>query len=81
MTGVDEKRLGQYCAACSMELFGEDRGDFAGLVSEEDWAKGRAANVVCRGCGATLVDPGGNCVANDCAKAGQPGHGLEQRIP
>ena len=70
-----------YCAACSLELFGEDRGDFRCRVSKDDWAKGRAANVVCAGCGATLVDPDGHCVANDCDKAGRPGHGLEQRIP
>lgn len=53
--------MADYCKQCSVELFGEDFGDFAGLVSPYDAARGMGACVLCEGCGSALVDNSGKC--------------------
>lgn len=67
--------MSDYCRACSEDLFGRDYGEMAGLTSPADWAAGRAAIVLCEGCGPIQVDPDGRCVSADCTRAGRSGHG------
>lgn len=68
--------MAEFCEACSKEL-GHPYGDFRGLTSNENWENGKAALVLCEGCGPIQVNPAGFCVSNDCLKAGQEGHGGE----
>ena len=67
--------MADFCKACSVELFGDDRGQLKGVTSPEDWNQGRAGITICEGCGVIYVDPSGTCVSSDCLKKGQPGHG------
>lgn len=69
--------MADFCRACSEELFGKDFGELAKLTPQEVWDQGKAAAVICEGCGYIQVDPAGNCASPDCLKAGQPGHGVE----
>ena len=67
--------MAEFCRQCAADMFGtatDFADDFAGLTSPEAWAAGRAAVVLCEGCGPILVDPGGSCVSPDCLKR----HGL-----
>lgn len=57
-----------------MELFGEDMGDFAGMTSKREFKKGRAAVVLCEGCGCIQVDPKGRCITEDCQKCNSRFH-------
>ena len=60
--------MAEFCKQCSLELFGEDYGDFAGLTSKKQYKKGFAAIVLCEGCGPIQVDPEGKCISPDCLK-------------
>jgi hypothetical protein len=51
-------------------------GDFAGITTDEGWRAGRAAAVLCEGCGPTQVDPAGNCVSPYCRHR----HGLPPKV-
>jgi hypothetical protein len=54
--------------------FGDLKGDFAGISTEEDTRKGRYAGVLCEGCGAPfgiVVDHEGRCVSTRCDKHGE----------
>ena len=63
-----EKNMADFCKQCSIELFGEDYGNFKGLTLEKDWKDNKACIVLCEGCGYIQVDPEGNCVSKDCLK-------------
>lgn len=67
--------MADFCKACSIEHFGIDYKELAGLTTKDDWLAGRAVVVICEGCGAIQVDPQGNCVTFDCLCAGEEGHG------
>jgi len=67
--------MAEFCKACSIELWDRDFGDFKGLTPNAKWKQGKAAVVICEGCGPIQVDPEGNCVSEDCLKKGQLGHG------
>ncbi len=69
--------MAEFCEACNRELFNME-SDFKGLTSEKDWEEGKAAVVLCEGCGSVRVDPEGCCVSKDCLKAGQTGHGYPE---
>jgi uncharacterized membrane protein YgcG len=62
--------MADFCRQCSIETFGEDYGDLAGLVS-----RGSAGRVICEGCGITFVNYLGECVAENCLLA----HGLRPK--
>ncbi len=62
--------MADFCHKCSIDLFGEDFGDLAGITEEEPWRQGLACIVICEGCGPIQVDPLGNCVSEDCLKKG-----------
>lgn len=67
--------MSSYCKACSEEIFGEDFRELANITKKEEWENGKAAVVICEGCGAIQIDPEGNCASFDCDKKGQKGHG------
>lgn len=48
--------MADFCKQCSIEMFGEDHGDLADLISEEKVKLGFGASVLCEGCGFILVD-------------------------
>lgn len=68
--------MADFCKQCSMELFGKDFRELAGVTEPDKWEQGLAARVICEGCGPIQVDPDGNCVTPDCICKGKPGHGL-----
>jgi len=43
--------MADFCKECSIEVFGEDMGDLAGLCKEDEVTK-----VICEGCGIIWVD-------------------------
>jgi hypothetical protein len=51
-------------------LFGEDFRELANITTQEDWAVGMAACVLCEGCGSIQVDPDGKCISEDCLENG-----------
>jgi hypothetical protein len=56
--------MADFCNQCAGPMgFG---GDFAGITTDAEWRDGRAAGVLCEGCGPIRVDPAGNCVSPDC---------------
>lgn len=67
--------MADFCKQCSIDLFGSDYEDLAGITIPEEAAKGFYCCVLCEGCGPIQVDPAGKCVSKDCLNAGQPGHG------
>jgi len=56
--------MAEFCNQCAAEL--GFPSDFVGVTSEEAWAAGRPAVVLCEGCGPIQVDPQGNCVSENC---------------
>ena len=66
--------MAEFCMRCSLELFGEDYGDFARLTTKRQYAHGRAAVVLCEGCGCIQVDPKGRCITKDCLKSNNKFH-------
>ena len=67
--------MADFCRACSIEVFGEDYGDFANITTDAQWEAGFAAVVLCEHCGPTQVNPDGECVS-ECHKADEEGHNL-----
>ena len=64
--------MADFCAQCSIDIFGEDMGDMAGMISEKKVKAGLVLNVLCEDCGPCQVDHEGRCVSVDCLKK----HGL-----
>jgi len=62
--------MADFCKQCSTELFGKDFEDFKGITAKEDWAEGKAAVVLCEGCGSIQVDTDGACISKDCIEKG-----------
>ena len=61
--------MADFCKQCSIEMFGEDFGDLAGLTNKEEHTdKDLFMQVLCEGCGPTMVDHTGRCVTNWCLK-------------
>jgi hypothetical protein len=65
------KIVAAFCEQCSIDMFGEDFGDLAGLSKEEDTENDLYCSVICEGCGCIQVDHTGKCITKDCLK----GHG------
>ena len=53
--------MADFCKDCSIEVFGVDCEDFAGVTTKEqyDGGNGSAMVVLCEGCGVIAVDPDG----------------------
>lgn len=64
--------MADFCKQCSIDVFGEDFGDMAGISKPEDTAKGFYAGVLCEDCGYIQVDHLGNCITH----GSQPKHGF-----
>jgi hypothetical protein len=62
--------MADFCKQCSIDNFGEDFGDLAGITKPEDFAEGKAVIVICEGCGVVQVDPDGVCISADCLEKG-----------
>lgn len=60
--------MADFCKQCSIDMFGEDFGDLAGLSSKEETERGLFALVLCEGCGPAQVDHEGKCISVDCLK-------------
>jgi len=71
--------MAEFCRGCSKDL-NLPGVDLEGVTSQEEWDKGKAALVVCEGCGSIQVDPKGNCVSGDCFEAGRKGHGMPWKV-
>lgn len=65
--------MADFCKQCSIDVFGEDHRDMAGLTTPKDTAEGLFMAVLCEDCGMCLVNHEGECVSKDCDKK----HGLE----
>ena len=62
--------MAEFCRQCSEEILGERCSDFYGITSTNEWKRGKAAIVLCEGCGVIQVDPEGRCVSEDCLRHG-----------
>ena len=60
--------MADFCKQCSIDMFGDDFGDLAGLSKASDTRKGLYCTVICEGCGCIQVDHEGNCISKDCLK-------------
>ena len=60
--------MADFCKQCSIQLFGKDFRELAGLRTEEMKEQNSFPVVICEGCGHTLVDEDGTCVDEDCLK-------------
>jgi hypothetical protein len=65
--------MADFCKQCSLEIFGEDFGDLAGLIPEELVKTGVRVVALCEGCGPIQVDYEGRCISPDCLEQ----HGLK----
>lgn len=60
--------MADFCAQCSVDIFGEDMRDMAALSKAADTSDGRFAVVRCEDCGPCQVDHEGRCVSVNCLK-------------
>lgn len=58
--------MADFCQQCSIKHFNEDFGDLAGLITEDDAAKGFGVRTICEGCGDAFVDHLGRCHSHRC---------------
>lgn len=56
--------MADFCKQCSIAMFGEDTGDLKGLGNGKPLPKGHGWQVLCEGCGPTLVLDDGSCMGN-----------------
>jgi hypothetical protein len=57
--------MADYCKQCGIDYLGEDCKDLKGLGDGKPLEPGWGYQVLCEGCGPTLVDDDGKCIA-DC---------------
>jgi hypothetical protein len=67
--------MADFCKACSIDNFGKDFEELAGLSTPEQTAAGLFPVVICEGCGPIQVDHEGKCVSSDC-----PEHGTVEQV-
>lgn len=58
--------MADFCQQCSVSLFGEDTRDLSGLGDGTPLEPGTGWVALCEGCGPTVVDDEGRCLAEDC---------------
>jgi len=58
--------MADFCRQCSIELWGEDFGDFKNLGNGRVLLEGYGWPALCEGCGPILIDAAGNCISDDC---------------
>lgn len=59
--------MADFCKQCSIEIFGGDFRELAGLISQEQAEGGLIARVLCEGCGPTQVNIEGECLFHEKA--------------
>ena len=57
--------MADFCKQCSIQQFGEDFGDLAGLCTEMDNEHNQYPEALCEGCGFIQVNYLGECVHAD----------------
>lgn len=72
--------MADFCRQCAIELFGVDAGDLRGINKGETVPGTRGFLTICEGCGYTVVDHMGQCIADDCLEAGKDGHAVEREF-
>jgi len=60
--------MADFCKQCSIEIFGEDFGDLARILTPEQEADDMVMPAICEGCGYTYVNCAGECVGTCCDK-------------
>lgn len=58
--------MGDYCKSCSIDLWGKDHKELAGISTKADTDKGMFAPEICENCGHILVNHLGECVTLEC---------------
>lgn len=58
--------MADFCKQCSIEMFGQDYGDLKGLGDGKELEKDFGWTAICEGCGYTIVNDEGKCIAVDC---------------
>lgn len=58
--------MADFCSQCSLDIFGWDYKELAGVTPPESQDEGKYAVVLCEGCGPIQVDTEGNCISADC---------------
>ena len=64
--------MAEFCRQCSIELFGKDFGE-AARPGKPDPEPGYGWGFLCEGCGFTVVNKEGECIATHCSI-----HGMEK---
>lgn len=64
--------MADFCVQCSLDHFGKYFGDLSDLGHPNKLPPNMAWPARCEGCGPTLVDDDGRCLAPDCLKKGHP---------
>lgn len=54
--------MADFCKECSIEMFGKDFRELAGITTEDDEKNNLYATVICEGCGYIQVDKDGVAV-------------------
>ena len=62
--------VADFCKKCSIDMFGEDFRELAGISTKEDTDNGLFASAICEGCGFIQVNHDGECVTDDCIENG-----------
>lgn len=60
--------MSDFCRQCSLEIFGEDFENFKGLTTTTIPVESVLWEVLCEGCGKTLVNNKGECINPYCLK-------------
>ena len=60
--------MADFCKQCSIDLFGEDFGDFKNISTEENTKNKLFLTALCEGCGLIQVDHNGICVSKNCLR-------------
>lgn len=62
--------MADFCRQCSIDIFGKDYKELAGLGRGRRLKKDHGWPALCEGCGSTLVNAKGECIVSDCLKNG-----------
>jgi hypothetical protein len=65
--------MAEFCRQCQWEIFDEEYSDFDHFGrNKPPLEPGYGYPALCEGCGPTLVDDTGACMADDCLAKGHP---------
>jgi hypothetical protein len=60
--------MADFCKQCSLKIFGEDFGELANLLTEEEEKDGKFIVCLCEECGYAIVDKSGACHSSLCSE-------------